>query len=43
MEFDKIAEENEGSARRERLIQMRKGALQAMKTRATEMKSQVST
>lgn len=30
MEFDKIAEENEGSARRERLIQMRKEALQVM-------------
>jgi predicted nucleotidyltransferase len=30
MEFDKIAEENEGSARRERLIRMRKEALGVM-------------
>jgi len=31
MELDKIAEENEGSARQERLIQMRKEALKLMK------------
>jgi predicted nucleotidyltransferase len=30
MEFDRIAEENEGSARIQRLIQMRKEALRAM-------------
>jgi predicted nucleotidyltransferase len=30
MEFDKISEENRRSARRERLIQMRKEALQVM-------------
>ena len=32
LEIDKIAEENEGSARKERLIQMRKEALKTMKT-----------
>jgi predicted nucleotidyltransferase len=30
IEFDRVAEENEGSARRERLIQMRKEALKMM-------------
>jgi len=32
MELDKIAEANEGTARKERLIQMRKGALKIMQT-----------
>jgi predicted nucleotidyltransferase len=32
LELDKIAEENEGPARKERLIQMRKDALKTMKT-----------